>query len=223
MIKEVFDRWAETYDRARRQLIPCFDDFYQAALGQISFPDSAKIRVLDLGAGTGLLSLFVSQRFPDAEITLIDLSDAMLAKARRRFVDRPGRFTFFAADYLREAFPGRFDAVISALSIHHLTGDRKRALFGKVYEALTEGGVFINADQVLGATPEIEKAYRSAWLRQVRERGVSDDDLAAAQERMKEDQMDTLASQLTWLQEVGFREVGCWFQEESFAVFGGRK
>jgi hypothetical protein len=28
MIKQVFDKSAQTYDRARRQLIPCFDEFY---------------------------------------------------------------------------------------------------------------------------------------------------------------------------------------------------
>lgn len=222
-IKAAFDPSAQTYDRARRQLIPCFDDFYRAVIDRLPFPEEAEVRLLDLGAGTGLLSDFLSRRFPRAKITLLDLSEAMLEKARRRFEGRAGHFEFRIADYAEGPLPGRFDAVVSALSIHHLEDEAKRALFGKVHDALAGGGLFINADQVLGATPEIEKDYREGWLRQVRARGVSGEDLAAAIERMKADRMAMLSSQLKWLEEAKFREVRCWYQSDSFAVFGGRK
>ncbi|MFY9269929.1 MAG: methyltransferase domain-containing protein [Candidatus Manganitrophaceae bacterium] len=223
MIKAVFDKSAQTYDRARQQLIPCFDEFYDAVITQIAYPNHAKLRVLDLGAGTGLLSLFISRRFPYAKITLLDLSEAMLKKARERFADQPGYFDFIVADYVETPFSGLFDAVISALSIHHLKDERKTLLFRKISDVLVDGGVFINADQVLGSTPEIERRYRQVWLRQVRERGVSDEDLAAALDRMKEDRMATLESQLKWLKEAGFREVDCWYRSYNFAVFGGCK
>src|SRR5262249_34174482 len=68
MIRAVFDKSAQTYDRARQQLVPGFDDFYEALLSTI--PNHRRLRILDLGTGTGLLSLFVSQRLPQAKITL---------------------------------------------------------------------------------------------------------------------------------------------------------
>ena len=147
----------------------------------------------------------------------------MLEKARGRFSDQPGIFDFLVADYTKIPLPGRFDVVVSALSIHHLTNEDKAALFQRVYDVLLDDGVFINADQVLGSTPQIERRYRDTWLRQVRERGVSDEDLAAAFERMKEDRMATLGSQLRWLEKAGFREVDCWYKSYNFAVFGGHK
>ena len=223
MVKAVFDKSAQTYDRARRQLVPCFDEFYEALLAQIPYTSHAELHILDLGAGTGLLSLFVSQRFPKAKIILLDISGAMLEKARERFSAQPGRFDFLVADYAEIPLPGRFDVVVSALSIHHLTNEDKAALFQRVYDVLLDDGVFINADQVLGSTPQIERRYRDTWLRQVRERGVSDEDLAAAFERMKEDRMATLGSQLRWLEKAGFREVDCWYKSYNFAVFGGHK
>jgi tRNA (cmo5U34)-methyltransferase len=88
---------------------------------------------------------------------------------------------------------------------------------------LCGGGLFINADQVLGPTPEIDKQYHDAWLRQVRARGASEEDIAAALERMDEDDMSTLTWQLRQLEDVGFERVSCWYQNYGFVVYSGRK
>ncbi len=222
-IGAVFDGAAAGYDRARRQLVPPFDDFYGAAVGAIPYRLEDDIRVLDLGAGTGLLSAMVARAFPRVRITLADVSPQMLGGARQRFADDPARFELRVMDYAEEPLSGEYDAVVSALSIHHLDADEKRELFCKAYGVLREGGVFVNADQVLAETPEIEARYREAWLRQVRERGVSEEDLSAALVRMREDKSSTLDEQRAWLEEAGFREVGCWYKDYSFAVYGGCK
>ena len=114
-------------------------------------------------------------------------------------------------------------ALVSGLSIHHLGDADKRALFRRVFAALRPGGAFINADQVLGPTPEAEAAYRAEWLRQVKAKGVSPADLDAALLRMTYDRMATLDQQLGWLGEAGFVQVDCVYKNWSFAVFGGRK
>ena len=222
-VAALFDAAAEDYDRARRQLVPPFDDFYGTAVEAIPYKREEAIRVLDLGAGTGMLSAFVAWAFPRARITLVDASPGMLAVARRRFADEPGRFEFRVLDYAREPLPGEYEAVVSALSIHHLDGTEKRELFREVYRVLCDGGVFVNADQILGSTPEIEARYRETWLRQVREREVGEEDLAAALMRMKEDKMSTLEEQEAWLEETGFRQVDCPYKNYGFAVYGGRK
>ncbi|WKL01736.1 hypothetical protein Q0F98_35615 [Paenibacillus amylolyticus] len=64
-VKQLFDKVAQDYDVQRKQLIPCFDDFYGIALDLMESPLDSP-RILDLGAGTGLLSRIgpakVSQR-----------------------------------------------------------------------------------------------------------------------------------------------------------------
>ena len=222
----VFDAGAGDYDRARRRLVPGFDGFYGAALGSVPFGRSEPIRVLDLGAGTGLLGAMVAERFPRSRVTLVDLSVEMLRVARRRLAGEPGRFEFRTMDYARTPLPGGprgYDLVVSALSIHHLTHGDKRELFEKVYGALVGGGLFVNADQVQGETPEEEARYREWWLRWVREAGVSGEDLDAALARMRADRNATLAAQLGWLKDAGFEEVGCSYKDHRFAVYNGRK
>jgi tRNA (cmo5U34)-methyltransferase len=222
-IKSVFDRAAQSYDQARRQLVPCFDDFYGAALDLIPFATDSAIRVLDLGAGTGLLSALIAETFPNAHLTLVDISEGMLDQARQRFVDDAARFQFRALDLAEGPLWGRYEAVVSALAIHHVSDEGKQRLFQGVYDVLCDGGVFINADQVLGMTPEIDEEYKAAWLRQVRERGVDEGDLAAALERMKEDEMSTLSLQMKYLEDAGFGMVDCWYRNYGFVVYAGRK
>ena len=223
-VQELFDRYAAEYDGARRLLIPCFDDFYGAALAAVSFAKEERIRVLDLGAGTGLMSAIVAAAYPNAELTMIDISEKMLKEAAKRFAAsaRPPRF--IVSNYAEQLeFAEPFDLVISALSIHHLDEQQKRVLFGEVDKALTPGGIFINADQVLGETAQIETIYRDTWLKQVKASGATEEELAAALERMAEDKMSTLAFQLDCLKETGFANVNCWYKNYSFVVYSGEK
>jgi tRNA (cmo5U34)-methyltransferase len=213
---------AADFDRTRRQLIPCFDAFYGAAVEALGFPAAAPIRVLDLGAGTGLLSALVRAAYPEARLTVSDVAPEMLEEARTRFTGDP-RVSFAVLDHGSDPLPAGLDAVVSALSIHHLDDEGKRVLFERIHAALVLGGVFVNADQVLGPTPEEEAGYEADWLARVRAAGVSEDDLAAARERMRHDRCAPLAPQLAWLREAGFAEVACRFQDRRFAVFGGRK
>ena len=221
-IADSFDRAAAGYDALRRKLIPCFDDFYEAALTVLGDAAGRAPQVLDLGAGTGLLSALVLERFPEARLTLVDLSEGMLDQARLRFDRLPeGRVEFVVGDYAEGDLGGPYDAVISALSIHHLEDPDKRGLFHRVYDALRPGGLFVNADQVAGPTLARDAHYRALWLLAVREAGVSDEELEAARERQTHDRLAPLAAQMGWLAEAGFAEVDCAYKQWSFAVYAG--
>ena len=223
-VQTVFDKYALEYDSSRKKLIPCFDDFYQTAIREIPFPGEKSIDVLDLGAGTGLMAGLVASEYPNAEIVLIDIAEKMLLEAKNKLKNFKNDFEFITGNYSEiESFGKSFDLIISSLSIHHLPGDEKNNLFRKIFSHLKPGGLFINADQVLGETDEIEQIYRNRWIEQVKEKGATDQELSAALERMKEDKMSTLSLQIQWLKEAGFEDVDCWYKNYSFAVISGRK
>lgn len=222
-IMESFNAHAKEYDLWRRQFIPCFDDFYTIATMVMLRHCGPRPRVLDLGAGTGLLSHFVLQAMPEAHLTLVDIADQMLDQARARFADRPDQVTIIHADYLHDALPGPFDAICSALSIHHLEAPQKRQLFRRCSELLGPGGVFVNADQILGPTPELAKWYDQVWEEAIRKAGVDDLAMSQARQRMLHDRLDTLEDQMRWLGEAGLGQVGCQYKWFALAVFSAVK
>ncbi len=203
--------------------MPGFDDFYRAAIDLIQFPHDSELKVLDLGAGTGLLAAFIAYSFPQARITMVDISSEMLERARARFELGGERFRFEVSDYGVDPIEEKYDAVVSALSIHHLSDDQKRSLFARIHGALNDGGVFVNAEQCRGATPERHRFHHERWITRVRELGVDDRDLATALDRMKFDRAATLEDQLEWLREAGFRDIDCAYKNLIFAVYCGLK
>ena len=48
---------SQKYDEQRKKFIPCFDDFYGVSVSVASV-DTENPNILDIGAGTGLLSAF---------------------------------------------------------------------------------------------------------------------------------------------------------------------
>jgi len=222
-VQHAFDLAAQDYDRTRRRLVPGFDDFYRAAIDLIRFPHDSRLKVLDLGAGTGLLSAFIAYSFPQARITMVDISSEMLERARARFELGGERFRFEVSDYGVDPIQEKYDAVVSALSIHHLGDDEKRSLFNRIYGALNDGGVFVNAEQCRGATPERHRFHHERWITRVRELGMDDRDLGLALDRMKFDRAATLEDQLEWLREAGFRDIDCAYKNLIFAVYCGLK
>jgi ubiquinone/menaquinone biosynthesis C-methylase UbiE len=221
-IAAAFDADAATYDAARRQLVPCFDDFY-GAIGQLieQWQGPEQPEVLDLGAGTGLVAALIHGMRPRARLHLVDSAAAMLAVAQRRLSGATPRVTVADLAGLKIE-PGR-DLIVSALAIHHLNDEIKRDLYARVLAALKPGGLFINAEQVLGPTPEIERYYDRMWESQARRLGATSEIIASARTRMSFDRCAPVGVQLAWLRELGFNQVDCTYKAGRFAVLTGRR
>jgi tRNA (cmo5U34)-methyltransferase len=217
----MFDAQADEYDAPRRRLIPPFDAFYGTAVEALDLATGEVGRVLDLGAGTGLLASLVRRARPDAELTLTDGAAAMLDKARELLGE--DRTSYLVAD-LTDGLPaGPWDAIVSSLAIHHLDDEGKRRLFARLHGALRPGGVFVNAEQVAGPTPAFTEAYAKWHEQRARAAGADDADWTGAEQRMAYDRCSSVEDQLAWLRDAGFAEVDCLFKDRRFAVMVARR
>jgi tRNA (cmo5U34)-methyltransferase len=215
----VFAEHAQDYDRQRRRLVPCFDSFYGTAVDVIALRDGPVRRVLDLGAGTGLMSEAVLSRYPQAELLLLDGAAEMLGQAQDRLAGRNA--TTVQAD-LRDQLPeGPFDAVVSALAIHHLEHVEVQDLLGRIHGVLRPGGIFVNAEHVAGATPSLQDTYRRLWREACLAAGAGESEIVAAEGRMVMDRSSDIFTQLGWMRAAGLHDCDCFFKQLHFAVLAG--
>lgn len=220
-MKEQFDQVSKDYDKQRRLLIPCFDELYQLPLTVMDYKGDVP-NILDIGGGTGLFTEFVMNKYPNAEYTLIDLSDKMLEIAKQRFINKD-HVHYVVADYTDYEYNNTYDIIISSLSIHHLPEKHKRKLYTKLYTLLNKNGIFINADQMLSPFEEIEKQYITLWHKDIENSGLPKEEVQKTLKRMEMDDPSTLNDQIEWLKEAGFKSVDCLYKYRNFCTIYARK
>lgn len=221
ILKEKFDQNAESYDQQRRSVIPCLDDLYEI-MTDLAHSEVSSPKILDMGAGTGFLTKYLFNKYPEAEFTLIDLSQQMLKMAKQRFA-LESNFKYIIGDYVKYDFKDRFDIVTSSLSIHHLKDEDKEFLYSKIYKMLNEGGIFLNADQVAAPTSTNELEYQRNWRNKIDDGVLKEDEKKLIVERMKLDQPATLKNNLRWLESSGFKDVDVFYKYYNFVVLYGKK
>jgi tRNA (cmo5U34)-methyltransferase len=180
----------------------------EAAL--LEFIPSGTRRLLDLGTGDGRLLALVRREHPETEATALDFSPAMLEAARKRFAaDSRVSILEHNMDWPLPTL-GKFDAVISSFAIHHLVDERKRALYGEVYELLNLGGVFCNLEHVASPTSRLHEEF----LQRIGFTVETED---------PSNKLLDLETQLEWLREIGFADVDCHWKWRELALLAGSR
>lgn len=216
-IKEQFNLIAEEYDTNRKKFIPCFDAYYRSTTLFLTKNMEYPQKIMDLGAGTGLLSSFWYECFPRSEFVLVDIADEMLELAKKRFHNLPN-ISYLVKDYAKALPAGEFDVIISALSMHHLELAQKKKVLASIYQQLPQNGVFVNYDQFCADTPQMNVWYDRCWEKDLQSSGLSAHDLSRWQERRKLDRECSVTKEKALLEEAGFGEVNCVFSEQKFSV-----
>ena len=167
-------------------------------------------RVLDLGSGDGRLLDLVLRARPEARGVALDFSPLMLERLHSRFGHSPE--VEIVAHDLDAPLPelGTFDAVVSSFAIHHLDHQRKRQLYGEIWNALNSGGVFCNLEHVASASVYGRLRFLAAMG-------------TAPEEEDPSNKLLDVETQLQWFRELGFADVDCYWKWRELALLAGRK
>ena len=219
-VRSHFDSRATNYDDNRRYLIPNFDEFYSIGVDAL-ICSKADPRVLDLGGGTGLLTLFLLRRYPKARVTLLDFSEEMLTIARERYQDNPN-IDFAVGDYRFCSLEGPFDIVISGLSIHHLSFEEKQELTDSIYQLLSSAGEFLNVDLAKGENEQIEQEMHRR-LDDFLFENLTEEQVQGFRDSQLLDIPITINEQFDLMRKSGFTVVDCLYRYWIYGVFYGQK
>ena len=139
-IRREFDKLAPAWDAMRSA---GHNESLHAALDAV--PGTPR-HVLDLGTGTGMAARAIAARWPDADVTGVDVSEQMVSEARRLLPpELADRVRFEQADAAALPFPdGSFDLVTLANMI---------PFFAEIDRVLARGGTVAFAWSVGDQTP----------------------------------------------------------------------
>lgn len=218
-VREEFEQRAFDYDGLIPRLIPHYREQHDLILQLIPFKTNANIKVLDLGAGTGILSALILQAFPQAKVLAFDMAENMLKICKTNLSAFGKRLTLQQGNFAEDDFGSGYDLVVSGLAIHHLASAGKQHLFHQLFQSMNPEGILLIRDIVTGATPKLTEQYENLWRQYMKASG--EDDAAWFQNYLKEDIPSSVEEQTKWLAEAGFADAACHWRYLNFAIFGG--
>jgi ubiquinone/menaquinone biosynthesis C-methylase UbiE len=172
-----YDRLAPFYDwMARVMLVPFGGEpaFRRKVASLLSV--SRGERVLELGCGTGAMTRELVSL--GADVTAYDLSEAMLARARRR----APRATFVRGDILSVTETESFDRVLLCFVLHEMDEETRARTLGVARRALRPEGRLGILDFAGHAPAHVDRVFRRylrlaepemAW--EILDRGLDDE------------------------------------------------
>jgi tRNA (cmo5U34)-methyltransferase len=224
VIRNHFESEAQFYDELILKLIPFYKEMVEALISSIPFHESYNMKVLDLGCGTGTISKEIKQKFFHANFALVDIAEKMLDIAKNK-INSNYILMSQNVDFYNYEFNEKYDVIISSLALHHLiTNEDKQQFYKKIFNSLNDGGMFFNADVVLGSNDYLQKVYMEKWINYMK-RKCDNDEIHNTWlvNYEKEDRPAKLLEQIQWLENIGFKDVDIIWKYYNFAVYGGYK
>jgi len=222
-LKKHFNKEAEAFDNQVLKNIPKYPEMLTALINAI--PDNKENpKVLDLGCGTGNITQKLLTRFPQAEVTCLDLSENMIKIAKNK-LSQYKSIEYIIGDFTETEITEKYDAIISSLALHHIPNDKeKQEMYQAIYEALNKNGVFYNADVILGNSTYNEELNNKIAQEDMINNGVTLEEIQEHKgKREANDIPTTIYNHIKMLENVGFQEIDIIWKYYANVVYGATK
>ena len=237
--RSVYDRknMVEWYEKRAQIISMRRDELDSAIISMFPCDREESMRVLELGSGMGQLTEKILRTFPHAIVTCVEGASEMLGIAKERLQKYGNRVTFLQLDFEGPSWHHslhKYQVVVSARAIHHLSDNGKRDLFKQVFSLLETAGYFIDGDLIKSRFEGFNHKYiDEVWAGHIKEKtkeilGI-DRSMEEVRKRMyaaserEGDKPSTVEDQLKWMLDAGFKEVDCVWKYYHIAVLVGLK
>ena len=227
-IRQRFDAETDRYTNLETGQVSAVDSLLAmnlvAEAAAVTTPHATHL--LEVGCGGGNYTLKLLERMPNLNVTLVDLSEAMLDLAFPRVRPKTtGTVETIQSDVRDvEVGLGRFDIVLASAVLHHLrTDDEWRTVFQKLHDALKPRGSFWIFDIVESPLPEIQAIHWRRYGEYLTAAGGEALREELYERIIVEDTPRSVPFQLDLLRTVGFSEVELLHKNSCYAAFGAVK
>lgn len=224
-VGDFFDQASADYDDSIRKAIPPYQEMFDALVGYCFLDAQKPLNILELGCGTGNLSVLLRALFPEARLTLVDLSPDMLKQAARKLGGENSKLSLQQGGFMDIQFnAGHFDLVISSMALHHLGDEEKPVLYQRIFEWLKPNGLFRCADETLAQPEAVQKEHWTRWEVWAKQNGATQTDIDFWCEHAElHDHYAPLSAHFAWLENCGFQNMDCYWRKLMWTVFGAHK
>ncbi len=221
-----FNDMSQHYDALIKKTFPIHQDVFKAMFDYMFLDKTSELNILELGCGTGALTMYASTQCPNAHFALLDLSPEMLKLCEHKVKDVVASYELVNKGFMDADFEeNSFDLIVSSIALHHLPNDEKPEMYKRIFKWLKPGGVFRCADghYMLPINLCHSKVWEE-WDKMSRALGATDDDLKGWKEHEeKYDHFVTMREHLSWLDDAGFEQADCYWKLSLWAVWGAQK
>lgn len=206
-----FGGMTDSYDSLIRRAVPRYDEMIARLVDYL--PESAG-KILELGCGTGNLSLLLAERYPGSSITYVDAAPEMIDVTRGRlqqiYPATVAKATFLVARFEELELQGaEYDLVVSSISLHHV--ENKQDLYKRIFSGMKAGGHFCFADQLRGSPERNHEINWQQWLAFCRSPGgCSEQEITSLLDHAAaHDHYTPLEEHFALLSSAGFTSLDC--------------
>jgi tRNA (cmo5U34)-methyltransferase len=211
---------AAEYDDFIRRVVPRYDEMIDRLLDTLP---AAPQRILELGCGTGNVSVRLLGAAPAATLTLVDAAPEMLALTRARLAAgdpaAAARARFVEARFeALPAEPGAYDAVVACISLHHVADPAP--VYHTLRACLRPAGALCLADGYSTANPVLHAHHLARWHAFWRQPGnLSEVEVESVRTHVEQhDHYFDLETHFALLRAAGFDAPDCVWRDGVFAV-----
>jgi len=240
-----WQNWVERYDRMQQRYLVKRSERFDIIAGLIKSVCPNPKLIVDLGCGTGSLTIRLLEEFESAKVYAVDLDPAILLLAEHRLKHFKDRVQIVQADITKMDWGQCIsaDAVVSATALHWLKPEDLEAVYFRIHEILHNGGIFLNADHAGSSHNLIQRHWESNreqmlqkqtqsadnwdgfWRQFLSELG--DDARTGRQEALGQWQGTEEGMPLQWhlkkLQQCGFEYIDCFWRCDCDTIYGAIK